>query len=96
MHEDLPPLGSTVGPWLILKRLDSGSYGVVFRARRADAPESPPVALKLAKQPGDPRFTREAETLQRSHHPSIPYDAKCRRGIRPYTQQGNPGRYGQC
>jgi len=72
MHEDLPSLGSTVGPWLILDRLDSGSFGVVFRARRADPPESPPVALKIAKQPEDPRFERETEVLQRSHHPSIP------------------------
>jgi eukaryotic-like serine/threonine-protein kinase len=72
MHEDPPSIGSTVGPWLLLERLDSGSFGVVFRARRASPPESPPVALKIAKRPGDPRFEREAEVLQRSHHPSIP------------------------
>lgn len=72
MHDDLPPLGATVGPWLILGRVDSGSYGVVFHAQRTHAPESPPVALKVAKQPGDPRFERETEVLQRSHHPSIP------------------------
>jgi serine/threonine protein kinase len=72
MHEDLPSPGATVGPWLILDRLDRGSFGVVFRARRADLPESPPVAVKVAKQPGDPRFEREDEVLQHSHHPSIP------------------------
>ncbi|KFE67208.1 serine/threonine protein kinase [Hyalangium minutum] len=72
MHEDLPSLSSTVGPWRILDRLDSGSYGVVFRAQRAASPESPPVALKVAKWPEDPRFERETEALQRSHHPSIP------------------------
>lgn len=72
MHEDLPSLGSTVGPWRILDRLDSGSYGVVFRAQRAAPPESPPVAFKVAKWPEDPRFERETEVLQRSHHPSIP------------------------
>ncbi|HVG60652.1 MAG TPA: serine/threonine-protein kinase [Hyalangium sp.] len=64
MHEDLPPLGSTVGSWLILERLDSGSFGVVFRARRAGHPDSPPVALKVAKRPKDPRFERETEILR--------------------------------
>jgi serine/threonine protein kinase len=72
MHEDLPSLGSTVGPWRILTRLDSGSYGVVFRAQGADLPASPPVALKIARLPEDPRFERETEALQHSHHPSIP------------------------
>lgn len=65
MLEDLPPLGSTVGPWLLLERLDSGSFGVVYRARRAGHPDSPPVALKVAKRPKDPRFEREAELLRR-------------------------------
>ena len=72
MHEDLPPLGSTVGPWLILDRVDSGSYGVVFRARRIHAPQSPPVAMKVAKLPGDPRFERGTEALHSSPPPSIP------------------------
>jgi hypothetical protein len=64
MHEDQPSLGSTVGPWLILERLDSGSFGVVFRARSAGHPDSPPVALKVARRPKDPRFEREAELLR--------------------------------
>ncbi|HVG59382.1 MAG TPA: serine/threonine-protein kinase [Hyalangium sp.] len=64
MHEDLPPLGSTVGPWLILERLDSGSFGVVYRARRAGHPDSPPVVVKMARRPRDPRFEREAELLR--------------------------------
>src|SRR4051812_9948918 len=64
MREDQPALGSTVGPWLILERLGSGSFGVVFRARRAGHPDSPPVAMKVAKQPRDPRFEREAELLR--------------------------------
>jgi eukaryotic-like serine/threonine-protein kinase len=77
MHDDLPAIGATVGSWRILERFDSGSFGVVYRAQRADSPESPPVALKIARQPGDPRFEREAEVLQRSHHPSIPrYEGK--------------------
>jgi len=72
MHEDAPPIGSTVGPWLILGPLGSGSFGWVFRARRAGHPESPPVALKMAKSPNDPRFDREAELLESCPDPSIP------------------------
>jgi serine/threonine protein kinase len=65
--------GATVGPWLILERLDWGTFGVVFRARRAEHPDSPPVALKMAKQPWDTRFERESEALRDSDHPSIPH-----------------------
>jgi serine/threonine protein kinase len=72
MLDDMPPPGSTVGPWLILNRMGSGTFGVVFRARRAGHPEAPPVALKMARAPRDPRFLREAELLQRGHHLSAP------------------------
>lgn len=68
----VPAAGSIVGSWLLLGRIDSGSYGVVFRARRADDPEAPPVALKMAKNPGDLRFEREAEVLRRTRHPGVP------------------------
>jgi eukaryotic-like serine/threonine-protein kinase len=64
MHDDLPALGSMVGPWLILECLDSGSFGMVYRARRAGHPEAQPVALKMARRPRDPRFEREAKLLQ--------------------------------
>ncbi|HYI02264.1 MAG TPA: serine/threonine protein kinase, partial [Hyalangium sp.] len=72
MFDDAPVPGSTVGPWLILERLDSGTFGVVFQARRAGHPEAPLVALKMARRPLDPRFPREAELLQRCLAPSIP------------------------
>jgi serine/threonine protein kinase len=65
-------VGSTVGPWLILERLDSGSFGIVYRARRAGHPDSPPVVVKMARRPKDARFEREVELLQHSPHPSIP------------------------
>lgn len=68
----VPAVGSIVGSWLLLGRIDSGSYGVVFRARRADDPDAPPVALKVAKNPGDPRFEREAEVLRRTRHLGVP------------------------
>ncbi|HYI02176.1 serine/threonine protein kinase [Hyalangium sp.] len=72
VYAHAPVPGSTVGPWLILERLDSGTFGVVFRAQRAGHPEAPPVALKMARNPQDPRFPREAELLRRCLHPSIP------------------------
>lgn len=72
MAREVPAIGSTVGSWLILERVNAGSFGVVFLARRADAPESPPVAIKTAKLPNDARFEREAELLRRCQHPSIP------------------------
>ncbi|QSQ28084.1 serine/threonine protein kinase [Pyxidicoccus parkwayensis] len=49
-----------------------GSFGVVFRAVPADAPEAEAVALKLALHNGDARFAREAELLSRIRHPAIP------------------------
>ncbi|KFE72088.1 serine/threonine protein kinase [Hyalangium minutum] len=68
-----PPVhGSIVGAWLILERLDSGTFGVVFRACRAGHPESPPVALKMAKSPWDARFERESEVLEEGGPPSMP------------------------
>jgi len=73
MHLNAPDVGSTVGPWLILECLDSGSFGIVYRAQRAGHPDSPPVAVKMARNPNDPRFQREAELLQRCIHPSIPH-----------------------
>jgi serine/threonine protein kinase len=72
VYPHAPVPGSTVGPWLILERLDLGTFGVVFRAQRAGHPDAPPVALKLARNPQDPRFVREAELLRRCLHRSIP------------------------
>jgi serine/threonine protein kinase len=69
-HGSLP--GSTVGPWLILERMDWGNFGIVYRACRAGHPDSPPVVVKMARWPGDARFEREVELLQHCFHPSIP------------------------
>jgi serine/threonine protein kinase len=71
MPTDLVP-GTLVGPWLVQERLDWGNYGVVCRAQRAGHPESPPVALKMARHPRDPRFEREGRVLQQMQHPNIP------------------------
>lgn len=67
-----PAPGSTVGSWLLLERVDSGSYGVVFRAQRSGHPNAPAVALKMAKQAGDLRFEREAQLLRLVQHVGIP------------------------
>jgi serine/threonine protein kinase len=64
--------GSIVGPWRIEGYAGRGTYGAVYRARRAGLPDSEPVALKMAIFAYDPRFIREAEVLSRVHHPSIP------------------------
>jgi serine/threonine protein kinase len=56
--------GCTVGPWHILERLDAGSFGVVYRARRAGHADSPPVVVKMARRPRDERFEREGELLR--------------------------------
>ncbi len=77
MLDDMPSPGTTVGPWLLLDRMGAGTFGVVFRARRAGHPDAPPVALKMAKAPEDARFEREAELLQHNQHPGIPRFEDC-------------------
>jgi len=64
--------GTTVGPWLILERSDSGSFGVVFRAQRAGHPEAGSFAVKMARQAQDERLEREAELLKLVNHPAVP------------------------
>ncbi len=65
-------LGSWVGPWRIIERHDSGSFGAVYRVERAGHPEAGPFALKIALYSEDPRFQREVELLRRGVHPSVP------------------------
>jgi serine/threonine protein kinase len=64
--------GDLVGPWQVEGYAGRGSYGAVYRARRAGHPSSKPVALKLAVFPSDPRFNRERVLLSRNHHPGMP------------------------
>ena len=64
--------GAIVGPWQVEGYAGRGSYGVVYRARRAGQPHSKPVALKIALFPSDPRFHREVELLSRNLHPGLP------------------------
>jgi eukaryotic-like serine/threonine-protein kinase len=64
--------GDLVGPWRVEGYAGRGSYGAVYKARRAGQPHSKPVALKIAVFPSDPRFSREVELLSRNPHPGIP------------------------
>jgi predicted Ser/Thr protein kinase len=64
--------GDLVGPWRIEGYAGRGSYGVVFRARRAGHPSSRPVALKVAQRADDPRFEREVGLLSLFQHPALP------------------------
>jgi hypothetical protein len=64
--------GDLVGPWRVEGYAGWGSYGAVYRARRAGHPHSEPVALKIAVFPSDPRFSREVELLSRNRHPGMP------------------------
>ena len=66
------PTGARVGPWRVVGWRGRGSYGAVYRAVREGREEEGPVALKLALQPEDPRFEREARLLSRVRHPGVP------------------------
>ena len=72
LHPAFLQPGTLVGPWRIEGYAGRGTYGVVFKARRAGHPASALVALKMALYPFDPRFFREVELLSRTRHPSVP------------------------
>jgi serine/threonine protein kinase len=71
-YPELLPPGTQVGPWRVLEPAGLGAHGAVYRAVRVGQEHAPPVALKLALFPGDPRFAREGGMLSRSHHPHLP------------------------
>jgi serine/threonine protein kinase len=65
------PYGERIGRWRLLDRASSGTFGVVLRARLMDGPDTE-AALKVAQEPMDPRFEREAEVLSRCRSPHLP------------------------
>jgi len=67
-----PAPGSLVGPWRILERTGSGTFGIVYRVCLAEEPGAGEYALKLAREAGDLRFEREADLLSRIRHPHVP------------------------
>ncbi len=72
LHPAFLPPGTQVGPWRVVDWAGRGVHGAVYRAVRVGAEHAPPIALKLALLPRDPRFAREVEVLSRQHHPHIP------------------------
>jgi predicted Ser/Thr protein kinase len=64
--------GTEVGSWRVVRRHRQGSYGVIYLAEPMGQEGAKPGALKLALQPGDQRFEREAELLSRLNHPHVP------------------------
>ncbi len=67
-----PATGSLIGPWRVLERRGSGTFGIVYRVCLAEDPGAGEYALKLAREPGDLRFEREGELLSRIRHPHVP------------------------
>ncbi len=67
-----PAVGALIGPWRILERMGSGTFGIVYRVCLAEEPGAGEYALKLAREAGDLRFEREGELLSRLHHPHVP------------------------
>jgi hypothetical protein len=63
--------GEHIGRWRLLSRAGSGTFGTVLRARLESKPETL-AALKVAREPGDPRFEREADLLSRCRSPHLP------------------------
>ncbi len=72
LHPALLPPGTVVGHWRVVAWASRGVHGAVYRAVQVDKELAPPVALKVALLPRDPRFAREVELLSRTRHPSIP------------------------
>src|SRR5512140_2250053 len=71
-HPAMLPPGTVVGSWRVVAWAGRGVYGAVYRAVPEHSELAPPVALKVAQHPADPRFARERELLFRLRHPSIP------------------------
>ncbi|NOK13131.1 serine/threonine protein kinase [Corallococcus exercitus] len=71
MVDALPP-GTPIGPWRVLRRVASGGYGTVYVVHAKHRPHGRRYALKLARQPDSPWFSREAEVLSRLRHPGVP------------------------
>ena len=69
--EALPP-GTRVARWEVLHHMAAGGYGTVYAVRRAGRPRARRYALKLARHPDSPWFSREAQLLSRLRHPGVP------------------------
>ncbi|MDY7230630.1 serine/threonine-protein kinase [Hyalangium rubrum] len=66
------PQDVRIGSWRVLRYVDRGSYGLVYRVEHTEGVPSGIHALKVAISPGDARFAREKALLSRIHHPNVP------------------------
>ena len=66
------PVGLEVGPWRVKGWGGRGAYGTLYCVEREGREAEGPFALKLAIQPGDERFGREARLLSRLSSPYVP------------------------
>ncbi|RKH94339.1 serine/threonine-protein kinase [Corallococcus sp. AB038B] len=69
---DALPAGTLIGSWRVVQRLASGGYGTVYVVQAKRTPRGRQYALKLARQPDSPWFSREAAVLSRLRHPGVP------------------------
>ncbi|WP_375742277.1 serine/threonine protein kinase [Corallococcus interemptor] len=72
MVVDALPAGTSIGAWQVVQRLAAGGYGTVYVVHAKHRPRGRRYALKLARQPDSPWFSREAEVLSRLRHPGVP------------------------
>ncbi|WP_223638795.1 serine/threonine-protein kinase [Corallococcus sp. EGB] len=72
MVVDALPAGTLIGSWHVVQRLAAGGYGAVYVVHAKGRPRGRRYALKLARQPDSPWFSREAEVLSRLRHPGVP------------------------
>ena len=87
---DALAVGTTIGPYRIVRRLGAGGFGVVYLAEQ-DQPIRRPVALKVVKRGMDTaqvvaRFAWERQALALMNHPGIAtvHDAGATPDGRPY------------
>ncbi|QAT88441.1 serine/threonine protein kinase [Corallococcus coralloides] len=72
MVVDALAAGTLIGPWHVVQRLAAGGYGTVYVVHAKRRPRGRRYALKLARQPDSPWFSREEEVLSRLRHPGVP------------------------
>jgi hypothetical protein len=72
LHPAALPIGTVVGSWRVVDWSGRGSYGAVYRAVEVGQEKKGSAALKLAVQPEDPRYEREAWLLSRLEHENVP------------------------
>lgn len=74
IEEDL--IGKRIGNYHLVKEIDRGSFGVVYRAQHSIFKDEPLVALKLIynvfrSDEEHKRFIQEAQILKKLRHPYI-------------------------